>query len=346
MYLPRAAALIVAFPLLAGYVVVAAHTKPTGITYTRDIEPLLEKKCLNCHVSGGPAPIWLDTFARARNWSRAIRQEVLLGRMPPWNAATGYAEFSNDPRLTPVEIELLTAWVDGGTPLGLATPKRASASPDEHIADLSLEVSSERRADSLERTQFVTRFPSSRQISAWTFRPASGVQVQEATLWVGKEQVGAWTSLDTVVRYPPGVGYTLPPGAVVGIEVSYREPSPGRDLRGGRMDVYFDSEARATVEHRNLQCAENVIDRDIEAISLSLTSQAAHRPIEVVARRRDGSVEPLLVIADYDPRYPAGYRFRTPIRMPAGTRVGLRSAVAGCAGRLDFIAAPRRTQAR
>ncbi len=44
--------------------------------------------------------------------------EVISRRMPPWSAAKGFGDFRNDRSLTPVEIELITSWVDGATPVG------------------------------------------------------------------------------------------------------------------------------------------------------------------------------------------------------------------------------------
>jgi hypothetical protein len=41
---------------------------------------------------------------------------VLTRRMPKWSAARGYGDFANDPSLSPFEIALIAAWVDGGAP--------------------------------------------------------------------------------------------------------------------------------------------------------------------------------------------------------------------------------------
>ncbi len=54
------------------------------------------------------------SYEGARPWARAIREEVLSRRMPKWHAARGYGQFANDRSLTPFEIALVVAWVDGG----------------------------------------------------------------------------------------------------------------------------------------------------------------------------------------------------------------------------------------
>jgi hypothetical protein len=43
---------------------------------------------------------------------------VLQRKMPPWFADPRYGHFSNDPRLSDSEIEIIKAWVDGGAPEG------------------------------------------------------------------------------------------------------------------------------------------------------------------------------------------------------------------------------------
>lgn len=75
----------------------------------------------------------LVTYEDARPWASAMREEVLARRMPKWHAARGYGEFSNDPTLSPFDIALIVAWVDGGAVRGdmskAAQPLPARLSP-------------------------------------------------------------------------------------------------------------------------------------------------------------------------------------------------------------------------
>ena len=65
----------------------------------------------------------LTTYAEARPWARAIKEEVLTRRMPKWHAARGYGAFANDPSLSPFEIALIAAWADGGAVRGSGAEK-------------------------------------------------------------------------------------------------------------------------------------------------------------------------------------------------------------------------------
>ena len=58
------------------------------------------------------------TYDDARPWAKAIRDEVLERSMPPWGAVEGIQAYRNDPSLTPMEIELIVSWVEGGAPEG------------------------------------------------------------------------------------------------------------------------------------------------------------------------------------------------------------------------------------
>lgn len=64
----------------------------------------------------------LTTYEETRPWARAIREEVLARRMPKWHVVRGYGDLLNDRSLSPFEVALITAWVDGGAPRSLSTP--------------------------------------------------------------------------------------------------------------------------------------------------------------------------------------------------------------------------------
>lgn len=89
----------------------------TKITWSREISRVVVKRCLGCHQTGGKA-FSLASFDDARPWAKAIKEEVLNRRMPPWGAVKGFGDFKNDPSLTQEEIGLISDWVEGGAPEG------------------------------------------------------------------------------------------------------------------------------------------------------------------------------------------------------------------------------------
>ena len=90
----------------------------TKLTWTREISRIVYRRCVVCHREGGKAPMSLVTYDEARPWAKAIKEEVLERRMPPWGAIKGFGEFRDDRSLSEVEITWLANWVEGGAPKG------------------------------------------------------------------------------------------------------------------------------------------------------------------------------------------------------------------------------------
>src|SRR5713101_7043380 len=83
-------------------------------TFSKDVAPILQKNCQGCHRPGEAAPMSLLTYQEARPWAKAIREAVILKRMPPWYANSHFGKFSNDRSLSSADIETLTAWANNG----------------------------------------------------------------------------------------------------------------------------------------------------------------------------------------------------------------------------------------
>jgi hypothetical protein len=103
---------------LAGALSLGAATASSR-TFSRDVWPILEKRCVNCHQTGEIAPMAFTSYKQVRPWAGAIREAVISRKMPPWHAEAGSAHpFRNDRSLTKAEIDSLVAWVDAGAPEG------------------------------------------------------------------------------------------------------------------------------------------------------------------------------------------------------------------------------------
>ncbi len=96
----------------------AAANVPSQVTFHKDVEPILQNHCQECHRSGEIAPFSLLTYEQTRPYAKAIRSDILLKKMPPWFADPHYGHFSNDRSLSKDEIATITAWVDSGAKEG------------------------------------------------------------------------------------------------------------------------------------------------------------------------------------------------------------------------------------
>jgi hypothetical protein len=113
----RLANAIVSFLVGAGAVLSAHDVFSTKITWSREISRLVYKRCASCHRDGGSS-FSLTTFQQARPWAKAIKEEVLERRMPPFEAVKGFGDLRDDQALTQEEIHLISDWVEGGSPEG------------------------------------------------------------------------------------------------------------------------------------------------------------------------------------------------------------------------------------
>src|SRR5687767_7300477 len=90
----------------------------TSLTWSQEISRIFIKRCVSCHRDGGSAPMTLTSYGEARPWAKAIKEEVLDRKMPPWGAVKGFGEFRNDASLTQDEVLRIAEWVEGGAPEG------------------------------------------------------------------------------------------------------------------------------------------------------------------------------------------------------------------------------------
>src|SRR5437870_6072915 len=97
----------------------AADTKK-AVTFARDVAPILQEKCQDCHRKGSMAPMPLVTYEETRPWAKSIRERVIARQMPPWHIdrTVGVRNFKNDMSLTDEQIGTIVAWVDAGAPPG------------------------------------------------------------------------------------------------------------------------------------------------------------------------------------------------------------------------------------
>jgi mono/diheme cytochrome c family protein len=96
----------------------AASQRP--VTFSKDIAPIFQKACGDCHRPDSVAPMSLMTYDAARPWARSIKQRVQSREMPPWfiDRRIGIQHFKEDPSLSDDEIALIAKWVDSGAPQG------------------------------------------------------------------------------------------------------------------------------------------------------------------------------------------------------------------------------------
>jgi hypothetical protein len=98
----------------------AAASAQSAPTFTKDVAPILQKKCEACHRPDSIAPMSLVTYQQARPWARSIKARVVEHSMPPFqiDRTVGVTKFKNDESLSDDELQTIVKWVDAGAPQG------------------------------------------------------------------------------------------------------------------------------------------------------------------------------------------------------------------------------------
>ena len=110
--------LILLFSLCLLFTLPASSHDPitTSVTFNKEVIRILQKNCLGCHAAGKiKSDISLMTYEEARPWAKAIKEEVLEKRMPPYQAMIGYGDFQN-PRFREAFLFYLSLFERGLAP--------------------------------------------------------------------------------------------------------------------------------------------------------------------------------------------------------------------------------------
>ena len=90
----------------------------SGVTFARDIAPMVFHSCAPCHHSGEAGPFSLLTYGDVKSHARQIADVTRKRRMPPWLPSPDGLRFEDDPHLTDSQIATFQKWVDEGAPEG------------------------------------------------------------------------------------------------------------------------------------------------------------------------------------------------------------------------------------
>ena len=103
---------------------VSAQTPAEGVTFHKDIEPILQRACQTCHRPDGVAPMSLVTYDEVVPFAGLVEYRTHLrdraGAMPPWYAEkdVGIQDYKQDPSLSDEELAKISQWARGGVPRG------------------------------------------------------------------------------------------------------------------------------------------------------------------------------------------------------------------------------------
>ncbi len=97
--------------------------RPKGLTFYKDIQPIIQAKCQRCHHAGEVAPMELVTYEDVFNNSSMIAQVVEDRLMPPWPAESKH-KIKDNAALSNLEIDQLLGWIEDDMPEGNLKDKK------------------------------------------------------------------------------------------------------------------------------------------------------------------------------------------------------------------------------
>jgi hypothetical protein len=238
----------------------APQARPSEVTFHKDVEPILQKRCQECHRPGEIAPFSLLSYKEARPWAKAIRENVVSKKMPPWLADPQYGHFANDRSLSKQEIDTVAAWVDGGAKEGDAAdaPQPRSFVEGWNIPqpDLVLSMSQPFHIPAKAEVPYQylvlpTRFTEDKWLAMAEVRPSNRQIVHHAVVFIrgprsnwlrdavpgiafapppgdfrniaggGNELLTAYTPGRVPDAWPPGIGKLIPAGSDLVLQIHY-----------------------------------------------------------------------------------------------------------------------------
>jgi hypothetical protein len=95
------------------YPVAKMHAK-SGVSYTKDVAPILADNCARCHREGGIAPFAMNSYTVIKGFAPMIREVVMTKRMPPGQIDPHVGNFKDTYTLTPEQTQKLVHWIEAG----------------------------------------------------------------------------------------------------------------------------------------------------------------------------------------------------------------------------------------
>ena len=328
-----------------------------SLTYHKDVAPILEKRCVECHRKGEAAPMPLTSYTEVRPWATAIGQAVLSAKMPPWLADPKFGHFRNDRRLNEAEKRTITTWASSGAPEG----DRKDSKPGREFVDgwnigkpdLIFDIGEEFDvpASGVVAYKYFT-VPSNFKEDVWVeaaeVRPDQRDVVHHVIVFMrgadgkregpdsGADLLVGWAPGDPANVFEPGTAKLVKAGTIFRIQLHYTPTGTARKDRsrfGLRLAKGPVREQVITGRAINpgFVIPAGAPDHEVRASwkapsDVVLHSFMPHMHVRGKAFRYtivypDGREEIALDVPKYDFGWQLNYQLTEPLKLPAGTRI-------------------------
>ena len=331
--------------------------KKVEMTFTKDVAPILQKRCQSCHRPDQNAPFALLTYEDAAKHAGMLKEVTTQRRMPPWHIDARFGHIANDKRLSREEIDTLTAWVDGGKARGddkdmpkpIEWPKGWSHGTPDLVITMPEEF--EIPADGvLPYKNFIIdpNFDEDRWVTIAEARPGTPSVVHHIVAYIQTPGGGplstngainilvGWAPGDLGLVCPPDTALRVPKGAKLRFEMHYTpigkvmkdrssigltfaKKTPKYEMMIGEF-ANMSFEVPAGNPHFKAEACHRV-RADARIISFAPHMHWRGKDFKYEVSYPDGKRETLLSVPRWDFNWQFVYRFQEPIKLPKGAKL-------------------------
>lgn len=332
------------------------------VTYCRDIAPMLQRHCIECHREGEIGPFALMQYEDVTGWADMILETVEQRRMPPWHATADFEPLVNARELSESERDQLRRWVEGGTPYGDASelpamPKFTSGWQLPREPDLVLEVSRSPYQVPAEGTidyqYFVVDpgFEEDTWVEAAEILPGNRSVVHHAIAFIrppdgvnldGLGMLTGYVPGQRVAPVTPGLAKRVPAGSKFVFQMHYT-PTGKAESDLSRLGLMIVDRSKVTHEavslvsiNHELEIPPGEANAEVSAKTKYLPEQgkllsiAPHMHLRgkavTVQVNRDGKSRTILEVPHYDFNWQHTYILRDPIDLDEIDSLGFTAA--------------------
>lgn len=241
---------------------------PREVTWYRDVLPIVQTRCQECHAAGGIAPFSLTTYADAKAMHPSMASAAVGRRMPPWMPDDSCGSYVGSRRLSQAEIDTLTAWSETGAPEGnpADAPPPPTALGTLPWVDVSLTAGADYTPKAVPTDDYRCflmdpALAQSRDVIGYDIQPGVRSEVHHVILYVAPKaqaqakddgeaglgwtcyggagtstakMLGGWVPGSGATKFPANTGIRLEAGEVLVVQIHYNTsqqvPQPDRTV--------------------------------------------------------------------------------------------------------------------
>lgn len=325
-----------------------------GLTYNRDIAPIVQRNCQDCHRAGGDAPFELMSYSDFADRAEMVAEVVAQRRMPPWYASAKHGTFANHRGLADEEVRKIVAWVGAGMVEGDAKdlpkprvfPKRTwRIDKPDLVLKLPFKIKIP-AAGYVPYKYYVFPYPFKQDtwVEQIEILPANRTVLHHANIVHIKGTTYDPSGFITgqvpggdPMRLDPGTAKLIPKGSMILIQCHYVTTGkkevdtlrvglrfPRVKVRQGMYHLQIGN-SRFKIQpgsaHHPVSRAKR-IPFDAEGIGMFAHMHLRGKDMTFTARYPDGREEKLLLVPNYNFDWQQSYRWKPgSVFFPAGTRI-------------------------